>query len=191
MPEGIRLVITGGIGSGKSSVSSFLAGRGWQVIDGDGIGHEALKDPEILAEVGRRWPEALAGGEVDRRALGRIVFGDPHQLSRLEGLVHPYISARLSEWVGLPGGPRAMEVSVPGIIDPKWGPIVVVDAPDQLRRERSALKDLGLEEVEARMRAQPDRREWLRMADYVISNTGSREDLAAATARLASALERP
>jgi dephospho-CoA kinase len=190
MPKRISLVITGGIGSGKSSVSGFLADRGWQVIDGDRIGHDALRDPEIVAEVGKRWPEAVVGGVVDRRALGRVVFDDSEELSQLEGLVHPYISVRLVEWVRSPGGPRALEVSVPQVIEPQWGPIVVVDAPDRVRRERAGQKGLGPDEVEARMRAQPERREWLEMAAYVISNTGTRDDLANDTNRLASALER-
>ncbi|UCG41653.1 MAG: dephospho-CoA kinase, partial [Acidimicrobiia bacterium] len=72
------LVLTGGIGSGKSTVAGILAARGADVIEADRLGHAVLApDGAAHAAVVERWPEVATGGAIDRRALGRIVFGDP------------------------------------------------------------------------------------------------------------------
>lgn len=191
MPDGVRLVITGGIGSGKSSVSGFLTNRGWQVLDADVVGHEVLTRPEVMAEVARMWPATLKGGRLDRGALGRLVFADPAELDKLESLVHPRIARHLEQWMGVSSENRAVEISVAKVISSTWRPVLVVDAPDSIRQQRAMDKGLNASQVTARMQVQPTRQEWLRLADYVISNRGSLADLEAATSRLASALKRP
>src|SRR5262249_23800259 len=93
--------LIGGIGSGKSLVSALFAERGARVVAGDALGHEALRQPDVKAQVVRRWgPSVLTGaGEIDRRAVGAVVFGDPAELRALEALVFPYIERRLREEV--------------------------------------------------------------------------------------------
>src|SRR2546430_10810634 len=92
--------LVGGIGSGKSRVAAEFARSGARIVSGDVAGHEALRQPEIKARVAARWPGVLdASGEVDRRALGSVVFGDPGEREALEAIVFPWIAGRLREQI--------------------------------------------------------------------------------------------
>src|SRR5262249_13230050 len=92
--------LVGGIGSGKSRVAAEFALHGARVVSGDEAGPEALRQPETKARVAERWPGVLdATGEVDRRKLGAVVFGDPREREALEGIVFPWITERLREQV--------------------------------------------------------------------------------------------
>ena len=86
--------LAGGIGAGKSSVARLLESLGAAVIDSDRMTHEQYGDPEVKAVLRGWWGESVcpAGGEVDRRAVGNIVFHDPSQLARLEGLLYPRLA---------------------------------------------------------------------------------------------------
>ena len=88
--------IAGGIGAGKSTVASILAEWGAGVVDADGLNHQELNSPEVLAALREWWGEtvATADGQADREAIRRIVSDDPEALRRLEGLVHPRIARR-------------------------------------------------------------------------------------------------
>src|SRR5207302_1443609 len=91
--------LIGGIGSGKSLVAETFRRRGAKLISGDQLGHEALRQPGILAEVVRRWgPGVLEpDGTPSRRRLAAIVFKDPKELHALEALVFPWIERRIGE----------------------------------------------------------------------------------------------
>src|SRR5262245_30017616 len=91
--------LIGGIGSGKSEVSRLLASAGGRVISGDALGHEALHDPGIVAELVKRWgrPVLDEGGTINRKAVGKIVFADAAELRALESIVHPWIKRRIAE----------------------------------------------------------------------------------------------
>lgn len=91
-------VVTGPIGSGKSTVSSLLQERGAAVIDGDKIGHEVLRDPAIIAQVAADFgDDCVVKGQVDRSVLGAKVFDDQAAMDRLNALTHPAIVARIQE----------------------------------------------------------------------------------------------
>jgi dephospho-CoA kinase len=183
------LVITGGIGSGKSTVSGFLSQRGWAVLDADRVGHQVLEDPAVLAQIQHRWPQVIREGRVDRARLGEIVFSSPTELQALERITHPPIVSRIDEWCRSTPGRRAVELSVMRIAKPEWGPVVVVDAPEQVRLPRATARGLPPEAVRRRMAAQPPRAELLARASFVIDNSRSLDDLREATGRLASHLE--
>ena len=175
----IRVVLSGGIGSGKSTVAELLEHRGWKVIPGDRLGHEVLEpDGEAFEAVARTWPEVVRDGRIDRGALATIVFSDPAQLERLEAITHPAIARRIAAAVG-EAGDRPVAVEIPiiagGLVDPSWTR-VVVDAPREVRFARAVARGGDPGDVERRMASQPDRETWLRWADEVIDNTG---DLAA------------
>ena len=93
--------VVGGIGSGKSTAASQFAALGCAVIDGDAIGHELLRREDVRQEVHRRWGDAVFtdAGEVDRRALAKIVFADETQLSALNRILHPRIRRRMVEQI--------------------------------------------------------------------------------------------
>ena len=179
--------VVGGIGSGKSQVTRLLAEAGALVISGDALGHEALRQPDIKDMVVRRWGTGLldAGGAIDRRKLGGIVFADAEELCALEEIVHPWIARRIQEEVEQARRSAAVPLIVLDaaiMLEAGWqdacDAIVFVEVPRDLRLERIALQRGWTEkEVEAREKAQwPLARKRAR-ADVVLDNAGSLEDL--------------
>ena len=173
-------VVTGGIGSGKSTVTRLAAAAGYSTIDADLVGHDVLAGP-ARAAVAARWPEVMEHGRVNRQALGAIVFNDRAQLRELEAITHPLISEELRHRMAATTR-GVLELSVP---IPLAGdlPTVVVDAPDDIRRRRLEQRGLSAEQIEARMSNPPTRQEWLAMATIVIDNSGTPEQLHRAVTR--------
>lgn len=185
------IVITGGIGSGKSAVRDELAARGAHVIDADRIGHRILEpDGPAFGPVSERWPEVVVEGAIDRRALGRIVFADGMQLAELEAITHPLITERIELAVAeVPDSPIvAVELPVLKVVRGDEWTKVVVDAPDEVRTVRLSERGLEAAEIAGRMASQPPRDEWLARADLVIDNSGDHADLAAAVDQLVRSL---
>jgi len=181
----LRWILTGPIGSGKSTVGDLLRERGITVIDADRLGHAVLEPGgDAFEQVAARWPECAQEGRIDRRRLGEIVFADPDQLRDLESLTHPHIVRRIEELSAENDG-RIMIVELP-ILDGLslgWEKIVV-DAPVEVRRSRLRDRGMSPDEISDRMRAQPSREAWLREADLVIDNSGSLGDLEAQVEKL-------
>lgn len=178
----LRLVIGGGIGSGKSQAGVLLAERGFSVLDADRVGHSVLEgDHPVARRVAERWPEAVNRGMIDRRALGRIVFHDRGQLAELEAITHPAIRDGIAAWAR-EAGERPLAVEIPllaELVGADWI-WVVIEAPLELRKERLRGRGMSDGEIAARLAAQPSREGWLESADFVIGNAGTREDLASA-----------
>lgn len=176
----LRLVIGGGIGSGKSRVGRLLVERGFAVLDADRVGHSILSgDHPVARRVAERWPDAVTtGGTIDRRALGRIVFGDRDQLAELEAITHPAIRDGIAGWAREAGRrPAAVEIPIlADLVDGSWL-WVIIEAPLELRKKRLRGRDMSDGEVEARLASQPSHGEWLDAADFVIGNAGTPEQL--------------
>ncbi len=175
----VRVLLSGGIGSGKSAVSSALRERGVVVLDADQAGHEVLEPGgEAFESVIARWPEVRVDGRVDRRALGRIVFGDPELLAELEKYTHPAIRARLDRQVeALDAREVVVEMPLPkDFMGPGWLR-VIVDAPDTVRVHRLRDRGMQLDEIDSRMASQPSAQQWRAIADYVIDNSADRASL--------------
>ncbi len=174
MSEPLRKVLLSGpIGSGKSSVGRLLADKGATVIDADRVGHQVLEpDGEAYRTVTERWPQVVDGeGRIDRGKLAGIVFSDPEALHWLEAMSHPHIKRRLREAVGQIGS-RVMVVEVPltgDFLGPGWIRVLVY-APRSARRARLLQRGMSEADVERRMAAQPPEHEWLEEADYVLDN---------------------
>lgn len=172
-------ILTGGIGSGKSTTAQLLRERGAEVIDADQIGHRLLEPGGAgYVPVAERWPEAVINQEIDRRVLGRIVFGSPEDLEHLEGILHPLISDKLETCAATSASEVVVvEVSVPrSLYDDAVG-VIVVDAPEVLRRMRLSERGMDIVEIDQRLDSQPTRQEWLSRADFVIDNSGDLDDL--------------
>lgn len=192
----VQVGLTGGIGSGKSAVADLLAGHGAVIIDADLLAREAvLPGTDALARIVERFgPEVLtAEGELNRPALGEIVFADPRALADLEAITHPAIrklaTARAAE-----AGPDAVVVHViPLLVEAdqqgRFDTVVVVDVPEEVQEARVRARDgWTLEHVRARMAAQATRAERLAVADHVIDNSGDHDELVTRVARLWDAL---
>jgi dephospho-CoA kinase len=182
--------LTGGIGSGKSTVAAMLAELGADVVDADKVGHEVYRPG---SEGFRRVVEAFgpeivgADGTIDRRVLGARVFADPEALKTLNALVHPLIVAELQARLeALRAAPRDTPIVVEAAImmeagwtffDEVW--VVTVEpetAIDRVVRSRG----LTRAEVERRIAAQIPNAERRRRADRVIENDGTPDALRAA-----------
>jgi dephospho-CoA kinase len=181
----IRIGLTGGIGSGKSTVSQLLAEKGAVVIDSDVLAREAVAPgtPGLAAVVEEFGDDVVtADGALDRPALGRIVFADPEARRRLEAITHPLVRARAREIEG--GAPAGSVVvhDIPLLVETgqedKFDAVVVVDAGVDTQLSRLAqTRRMSADEARARIAAQASSEQRRAAADYVIVNDGSLDDL--------------
>ncbi len=173
--------ITGGIGSGKSTVAALLEHQGFLVFNADAIGRELLGEKSALtAEVLRRFPTvALADGTVDRSLLGDLVFADAQARQSLEGLMHPAIWRELVARIeALESRPPVCFLEAALLADcevpVRLTGLVLVTAPLSVRIRRVRKRDgINREQVLARVRAQSSDEHKMLQATYVIDNGGS------------------
>lgn len=183
----MRVGLTGGIASGKSSVARILAEQGAVVIDADQLAREVVErgTPGLARVVEAFGPEVLTPeGDLDRPAVGRLVFGDEEKRRVLEGIVHPLVFERYAELEqNAPEGAVVVH-DIPLLAESGraegFDAVLVVDAPPELQIERM-LRDRGMtrEDAEARIAAQATREQRLAIATHVIENTGTLADLEA------------
>lgn len=186
----LRLVVSGGIGSGKSTVLRVLEDLGVEVIEADRVGHSVLEPGGGAFEsVVATWPEVVRAGRIDRAKLAAIVFEDVGQLRKLESITHPQVAAEIHRQINDLGS-RDIAVELPLVSDllgDGWIRIVV-DAPVGVRRERATGRGLSDDDVSRRMSAQPTRHDWLVGADVVLDNSGTISDLEIRVATLLDCL---
>ena len=180
-----RVGLTGGVASGKSTVSKLLEELGAVVIDADVIAREVVaKGTPGLAAVVEEFGEELLGpdGELDRPAMGRLVFGDEAARRRLEAIIHPLVFERIVELEEDAPADAVVVHDIPLLAENGRGgdfdAVIVVDAPAELQLERMT-GDRGWTEEDARSRiaAQASREDRRAIATHLIENTGTREDL--------------
>ena len=181
----LRVGLTGGIGAGKSEVSRRLAAQGAVVIDADLIAREVVAPgTDGLAEVIAAFGPGVLGsdGELDRVALGDIVFADEEKLATLNSIVHPRVAARMREVEDAAGAGSVIVHDVPLIAEnglaSRYDMVVVVDAPPRIQLDRLVrLRGMSREQAQARMAAQASREERLAIATIVVDNSGSLAEL--------------
>ncbi len=190
--------LTGGIASGKTNVSGFLAEWGAHIIDADRVGHGVIApDGEAYAEVVATFGEGILAGDgaIDRRKLGPIVFSDPAQLEKLNAISHPRMAQRMGAEIDqLRAGPLArrppvivldaailLEAGWDALCDEVW---VVVAEPETALARLMARDGLGRAEATARLNAQMSNPARMARAGQVIHNDGSLEELRAQVKKL-------
>lgn len=176
-----RLIIglTGNIATGKSAVIRLAAERGALTIDADRVVHELLDgDPAIQAAVVEAFGPAVrrADGRIDRAVLGRVVFGNAEQLSRLEGLLHPAVRAEIARRVASSDAPvvmieaiKLLEGPLAAACDQIW--VTACDRATQLERLR-VCRGMDEESAAARIDAQSPQADKIARADVVITTDG-------------------
>jgi dephospho-CoA kinase len=185
----ILVGLTGGIGSGKSTVSELLALKGAVIVDADAIVREVQEPGQpVLAAIAERFgPGVLtAEGALDRAALAALVFHDADALKALNRLVHPAVRAEMRRQVQEQRDTdRVVVMDVPLMVEGgrrryNVGGVVVVDVPVDVAVER-LVRFRAMDEADARARIgrQVSREERLAAADRVIDNSGDRDALAA------------
>jgi dephospho-CoA kinase len=179
--------LTGPIGAGKSTVAELLAARGIPVIDADALGREVWETSEQLraALAATFGPAVLADdGSIDQRALAREAFASEEAAARLNEIVHPFLWARLEEEVAARRNAPFLVIDAALIVE--WRDslpvdvVVVVDAPESVRRERSRSR-YEEEDFSARQSRQLDAAAKRAAADIILDNSGSRAELALKT----------
>ena len=181
----VRVGLTGGIASGKSTVSAILAELGAVVIDADALAREVVArgTPGLEAVVAAFGPELLTPeGDLDRPAMGALVFGDPEARKRLEAIIHPLVHQRSAELEAQAADDAVVVHDIPLLAEVgragSFDAVVVVDAPTDLQVARM-VKDRGWsrEEALSRIAAQASREDRLAIATYVVDNTGTLDEL--------------
>jgi dephospho-CoA kinase len=188
---GLRIGLTGGIASGKSTVAALFSQLGVPIIDTDQVARDiAGPGSPVLQSIASRFGTKVidAEGGLNRRALRSLVFADPQARADLEALTHPAIQAETQRRSAVAGGLYQL-IAVPlltekGLKD-RYDRVLVVDCDPVLQRARLRLRD-GSDEGEARaiLAAQANRDTRLAVADDVIRNDGSLVDLARQVAEL-------
>ena len=181
----MRVGLTGGVASGKSTVAAILAGLGAVVVDADLLAREVVEPgtPGLAAVAEAFGPGVLADdGSLDRPALGAVVFADPDARRRLEAILHPLIRSRAAELEAAAPDGTVVVHDIPLLAETgqadRFEAVLVVDVPVETQVERMvADRGMGREDALARVAAQATREERLAVATYVVENTGTREDL--------------
>ncbi len=178
--------LTGGIGSGKSTVAGVFAELGVEIIDADVVAREVVEPPSTALDAirARYGAEILtADGALDRPRMRQLVFADEAERAWLEDLLHPLIEERIRQGIAGCDSPYCMLVS-PLLLETSQRRLVdrvlVVDVSRQTQLQRSLLRDQSERAtVEAIIDAQASREERLRAADDVIDNEGAKNSLTA------------
>jgi len=192
-----RVGLTGGVASGKSTVSAILAELGAVVIDADLLAREVVAPgTEGLAAVVEEFgPDVLgADGGLDRPRLGALVFADPDRRRALEAIIHPRVRARAAEIEAAAPIGAVVVHDIPLLAETgqaaSFDAVVVVDVPVEVQVDRM-VRIRGMSEADARARiaAQSDRDARLAIATYVVENTGSLDELRARVAAVYRTIE--
>jgi dephospho-CoA kinase len=179
--------LTGGIGSGKSTVSRFLAELGAAVIDADKIGHEVYRpDTDTWRKLVTTFGRGIVAADktIDRKKLGAIVFSNEEELKRLNAIIHPQITEIIKQQIDdyrrkdakviVLDAPVLLEANAKNLVDEVW--VVVADEDNVIKRAagRTGLRE---EQIRDRIRAQMSKSERIKNAQVIIYNDGTPEDL--------------
>lgn len=183
----LRVGLTGGIATGKSTVGRMFVELGCHLIDSDNITHQLLEPGQAVhVAVVQAFGERILApdGTIDRKILGEIVFNDPQARKKLNNLVHPAVVQRQQEWLseveaqdprGIAIVDAALMIEV-GTYKNYDKVVLVVCPPAEQRRRLRQRSGLSEEQIETRLRSQMPMEEKMKFADYVIVNSGSFED---------------
>jgi dephospho-CoA kinase len=176
--------LTGGIGAGKSEVARRLVAHGAVLIDADVLAREVVAPgTEGLAEVIAEFGDVLTpAGELDRPAVGRLVFGDQVARRKLESIIHPRVRTRAAEIEAEAPAGSVVVHDIPLLVETgqadRFDRVLVVDVPPEIQLERLVgERGMSAEEARSRIASQASRGERLAAADLVVDNSGSLADL--------------
>ena len=185
----LRIGLTGGIGSGKSTVAAMLMERGAVVVDADAISRQLVEPggaalAELVTEFGPRILQA--DGSLSRAELAAMAFSDPRATSRLNAIMHPLIRAEAQRQIAAQPEAGVVVYDMPLLVETGQADlvdlVVVVDAPEDVQLDRAVrLRGLDEADVQRRMAVQASRADRLAAADVIIDNGG---DVAGTTAQV-------
>jgi len=175
--------LTGGIGSGKSLAAQFFSQLGALVIDADQLARSAIeRGSEGFDEVLLRFGDTvLKNGDIDRVALGQIVFENPQAKKELEEIIHPRIRAEFEEAVASLNPGQIMVYEIPLLVETKAADrfdfVITVESDPEVRKQRLRARGMFHSDIEKRMASQATEEERRAVADCVLTNDGTEDDL--------------
>ena len=175
--------LTGGIGSGKSLAAQFFSQLGAIVIDADQLARSVIeRGSEGFDEVLLRFGDTvLKNGDIDRVALGQIVFENPQAKKDLEEIIHPRIRAEFEEAVASLNPGQIMVYEIPLLVETKAADrfdfVITVESDPEVRKQRLRARGMFHSDIEKRMASQATEEERRAVADCVLTNDGTEDDL--------------
>jgi dephospho-CoA kinase len=175
--------LTGGIGSGKSLAAQFFSQLGALVIDADQLARSVIeRGSEGFDEVLLRFGDTvLKNGDIDRVALGQIVFENPEAKKDLEEIIHPRIRAEFEEAVGSLNPGQIMVYEIPLLVETnaadRFDFVITVESDAELRKQRLRARGMFHSDIEKRMASQATEAQRRAIADCVLTNNGSEDEL--------------
>ena len=175
--------LTGGIGSGKSLAAQFFSQLGALVIDADQLARSAIeRGSEGFDEVLLRFGDTvLKNGDIDRVALGQIVFENPQAKKDLEEIIHPRIRAEFEEAVASLNPGQIMVYEIPLLVETnaadRFDFIITVESDPEVRKQRLRARGMFHSDIEKRMASQATEEQRRSIADCVLTNDGTEDEL--------------
>ena len=175
--------LTGGIGSGKSTVAELFARLGSLVVDADQLARMAIeRGTDGFAEVLLRFgDDIILNGDIDRKKLAEIVFSDENARKELEAIIHPRVQALFAEAVADLSHEDILIYEIPLLVETgaaeKFDFIITVEAEIELRKERLLKKGLYISQIEKRIASQATETARAAVADAIIRNDGDEDSL--------------
>jgi dephospho-CoA kinase len=175
--------LTGGIGCGKSLAAQYFAELGALVIDADQLARAAIERgsdgfDEVVALFG---DSILKDGNIDRRALGELIFKDPIAKTKLENIIHPFVRREFEEAVASLKGDQVLVYEIPLLVETnaheKFDVVITVESEMENRIVRLRGRGMHISEIEGRVAAQATREQRIEVADFLIENDGSEDEL--------------
>ncbi len=179
----LKVAVTGGIGSGKSAVGEILEELGAVIVDADELARTVIERgnsgyDQVLAAFG---DEILTSGEIDRAKLAGLVFSDPELRKKLEGIIHPLVREAAEEIMKSAPSGSVVVNEIPLLFETngakRFDFVIAVQTPMELRIERLSQRGMKLYEIEKRIAVQASDQERASIADVIVVNDGSLDQL--------------
>ena len=177
------VALTGGIGAGKSLVAQYFSDLGARVVDADQLSRIAIeRGSEGFDEVITRFGESvLRNGDIDRKALGEIIFKDKSAKADLEAIIHPRVRELFFEVVNDLAADEILIYEIPLLVETgaasNFDQIITVEADLEIRKSRLLKRGMFISEIESRLAAQASPAEREAVATHVIENSGDEDQL--------------
>jgi dephospho-CoA kinase len=179
----LKVAVTGGIGSGKSAVGEILEELGAVIVDADELARTVVERgnsgyDQVIATFG---DEVLTSGEIDRAKLADLVFSDPELRKKLEGIIHPLVREAAEEIMKSAPSGSVVVNEIPLLFETngakRFDFVIAVQTPMELRIERLSQRGMKLYEIEKRIAAQASDQERASIANVIVVNDGSLDQL--------------
>jgi len=189
------VALTGGIGSGKSTVGELFTSLGALVVDSDQLARDVLVRgsegfDHVVAEFG---DQILKNGDIDRSLLGEIVFKDQAKLAKLELITHPLIRKAFKEFVDQSPADSIVINQIPLLVESKsnytFDAVITVSAPIEIRKQRLVKRGLSVGEIDRRIAAQASDSQREAISAFVIQNAGSSDELTTSVEKIWAKLQ--